>query len=247
MKITVLGSSHGVPSAERYCSCTMIEVEEKIYLIDAGAPVVDLLLRNGKRLEDLRTVFTTHSHSDHINGLIGLTDLCGWYFKNAAFDVFVTGARIAPAISAYIKSTGGAGIADDRIRYRVASEGEVYNDGNVRVAYIPTKHCLPWESYAVLFESEGKRLLFTGDLSINLREDDFPKVAEEISTELIMCEMAHFKYEHLEKYMGRLKTKHLCFNHVYPIGKLDTIKAISDKGMYSYKITAAADGDVINI
>ena len=26
MKITFLGSSHGVPSAERYCSCTMIEV-----------------------------------------------------------------------------------------------------------------------------------------------------------------------------------------------------------------------------
>ena len=247
MKITVLGSSHGVPSAERYCSCTMIGVGEKIYLIDAGAPVADLLIRYGKRPEALQAVFTTHSHSDHINGLVGLTDLCGWYFKNAAFDVFVTNDSVAPAISEYIKSTGGAGIADDRIRYRVAFEGEVYDDGNVRVTYIPTKHCLPLKSYAILFEAEGKRVLFTGDLSIKLMDDDFPKLAEEIPTELIMCEMAHFKYEHLEKYMGGLKTKHLCFNHVYPMVKLDTIKAISEEGIYAYKISAASDGDVIDI
>ena len=45
MKITFLGTSHGVPAADRYCSSAMIEVNGSVYLIDAGAPVIDLLIR----------------------------------------------------------------------------------------------------------------------------------------------------------------------------------------------------------
>ena len=39
MKITFLGTSHGVPAADRYCSCTMLEVNGAHYFIDAGAPL----------------------------------------------------------------------------------------------------------------------------------------------------------------------------------------------------------------
>ena len=41
MNITFLGTSHGVPSAERYCSCTMIEVGGATYFIDCGAPLTE--------------------------------------------------------------------------------------------------------------------------------------------------------------------------------------------------------------
>ena len=38
MKITFVGTSHGVPAAYRFCSCYMIESSGSIYMVDAGAP-----------------------------------------------------------------------------------------------------------------------------------------------------------------------------------------------------------------
>ena len=64
MKITLLGTSHGVPAADRYCSCTLIEAGHAAYLIDAGAPAIDLLLRRGVDLTAIRALFTTHLHGD---------------------------------------------------------------------------------------------------------------------------------------------------------------------------------------
>lgn len=34
MKITFIGSSHGVPEPHRKCSCIMIEIGEQVYFID---------------------------------------------------------------------------------------------------------------------------------------------------------------------------------------------------------------------
>ena len=62
MKITFLGTSHGVPAADRYCSSTMIDVNGCLYFIDAGAPLIDLLLRRGADLNQVKAVFTTHLH-----------------------------------------------------------------------------------------------------------------------------------------------------------------------------------------
>ena len=78
MKITFLGTSHGVPARDRFCSCVMLESNGAIYLIDAGAPAVELMLQNGKKIADFRALFTSHTHMDHTVGLRrGFRELCG--------------------------------------------------------------------------------------------------------------------------------------------------------------------------
>ena len=64
MRITFLGTSHGIPEKDRFCSCTMIEVGENLYFIDAGAPIVDLIIRSGRKVEAAKALFTTHCHSE---------------------------------------------------------------------------------------------------------------------------------------------------------------------------------------
>ena len=54
MKITFLGTSHGVPAKDRFCSGYMIEAGDATYLVDAGAPVADLVLRHGKQITVLK-------------------------------------------------------------------------------------------------------------------------------------------------------------------------------------------------
>lgn len=242
MKITFLGSSHGVPSAERFCSCAMIEVGTSIYLIDAGVPVVDLLLRHGKNVCDLKAVFTTHRHSDHTNGLLALVDLCTWYYKTSSFDIFITDKVLEDTFCACVEAMDTA-VDRDRIHYFVAQSGVVYDNGEIKVTYIPTRHCEPTPSYAVLVEAEGKRVLFTGDLSRRLEKGDFPTVATETHTDLVVCELAHFTLEQAEPYMRELKTERLCFNHVNPRNSFEMIDSVAKSGEYPYEITYAADGD----
>ena len=75
MKITFLGSSHGVPEANRKCSCIMIEVGENIYFVDMGTPSIDELRKRGKSVDAVKGVFITHMHGDHTDGLIQFVDL----------------------------------------------------------------------------------------------------------------------------------------------------------------------------
>ena len=72
MKITFLGTSAGIPDPDRHCSSTMIEVGERVYIVDAGAPMVDCLRTQGllmerENAERIAAVFATHSHSDHFS------------------------------------------------------------------------------------------------------------------------------------------------------------------------------------
>ena len=90
MKITFIGTSHGVPTGERFCTCMMLESNGALYFIDAGAPVIDFLLRKNKSVNDLRAVFTTHVHSDHTVGIVHLADLMNWYYKKSSAEFFVT-------------------------------------------------------------------------------------------------------------------------------------------------------------
>ena len=90
MKITFLGTSHGVPGADRYCSSALVECGDNAYLIDGGAPVADLLIRYGVPYEKLKAVFTTHIHSDHTIGLLHLMSLSSWKFKESSYDLYLT-------------------------------------------------------------------------------------------------------------------------------------------------------------
>ena len=137
--------------------------------------------------------------------------------------------------------------ATERIDMRVANEGLAYEDENVKVTYIPTKHIEPRPSYAILFEAEGKKLLFTGDMSQWLAKNDFPVYPMENETDLVVCEMAHFTPEQVQPYVERLKTKHLCFNHVYPLDKFDAIRSMDESGKYGFSVTIACDNGVIEI
>ena len=86
MKITFVGTSHGVPSAERNCTCIMLESNGSIYFIDAGAPIVEHMLKSGKEISKLRAVFTSHEHGDHTVGIIHIADLMTWYYKACSAD-----------------------------------------------------------------------------------------------------------------------------------------------------------------
>ncbi len=242
MKITFIGTSHGVPAADRFCSCYMVEAGGKIYLVDAGAPAVDMILRYGGDVNDLAALFTTHVHSDHTSGMIHLLSLMNWYYKNSSGDFFITEQNHIDSTIRWIETSGDGGFDRNRLRLKVPAAGVVFEDENVRVEYIPTKH-IP-NSYAILISSGEKKVLFGGDFSHWLAKDDVPAVIQE-EIDLFVCEMAHFTAEQISPYLAKCRAKTVAFTHVYPIDKYNDIEGM--KGKYPFKIITPRDGDKIEI
>lgn len=247
MKITFLGTSHGVPAPDRYCSCTLIEVRQARYLIDAGAPAIDLLVRRGVDLASIRALFTTHLHGDHVNGVLALSDLFTWHYKETDIDIYLTEQRGIDAFRAVLAATLNDQLCDERVRFRLMTPDTVYEDENIRVTPIPTQHLAAEgrPAYSYLVEADGKKALFSGDLSHSLVRADFPSYALENEVDLMVCEMAHFSAAQVAPYLARCKAKDLRFNHVYPLDKLDAIRAMGDR--YGYPIRDVSDGDVIEL
>ena len=237
MKITFVGTSHGVPEKNRYCTCIMLESGGAIYFIDAGAPIVDFLVNNGKSVNDLRAVFTTHVHSDHTIGVLHLVNLMNWYYKRSSADIFITEQEHIDATVRWTYTAGDGSMDEERIRFRVPQAGCVYSDENIKVEYIPVAHMK--NSYAILVTEGDKRVLFGGDLSHGLKKRDVPSViTEEIDG--FVCELAHFTIDELTPYLEECRAKRLFFIHAKPARYADIDGIL---GRYSFEVLTPNDGD----
>lgn len=74
-KIIMLGTGNGM-ALDLYNTCFAIQNEQGVFLIDTGGSVeiIKRLEQSGIKLEEIRNIFISHSHTDHILGLI-------WMFK----------------------------------------------------------------------------------------------------------------------------------------------------------------------
>ncbi len=243
MRIKFLGTSHGYASAERYCSCTMIETGGSIYYIDAGAPVYPLTLRDGRSMKDVRALFNTHFHRDHIAGAAELLESIDWFERECRIQVLLPEENGKQGLLGFLSALKGAPFENERITISVYSSGRIYSDENITVTAFPTKHIAYQNrpSYAFLLEAEGRRVLFTGDMSVRLEGDDFPAAAWEAENDLIVCEMAHFTAEQALPYLKKCRTAQLAFVHVYPLEKYEQIARLP----LSCSVLCPADGDEI--
>ena len=117
----------------------------------------------------------------------------------------------------------------------------MYDDGVLSVTAYRTKHCRT--SYSYLIEAEGKRVLFTGDLSPN-PADDFPFDAAHYC-EVIICECAHFDASVLEGVFARCDTKAVVMNHYSPI-RIEGLYRLKNK-LSPLPFTLATDNYEIEI
>lgn len=244
MKLTLLGTSHGVPADNRYTSCYMLEVGENIYIFDAGAPVMDLLLRRGKDLTKVKALFNTHFHGDHIFGAIPMISLFNWYFKETDIDIYLPDEKSKNAVIGFIGATDSTPIGE-RVRLHSYESGVMFDDGVIKVTAVPTEHFHDMEkkSNAFLIEADGKSVLYTGDMSQHLAHDDFPKIAYDRYIDIILSECAHFAPEKLAESMEKVDTDLFIVSHIWPLDKIEKFESMADK--FDFELLIAEDDDEI--
>jgi ribonuclease BN (tRNA processing enzyme) len=211
MRIVFFGSSHGVPEPNRRCSSTMIECGESRYFIDMGTQSMEQLITRRIPIETVKSVFITHMHGDHTDGLISFIDLCNWKFKNVhpKFYLPTDTEKAKAAINSWLTCNGLSMREFDFIQ---VNEGLLYDDGIIRITAFRTLHIN--ESYAYLVEAEGKRVFFSGDMCHKGPAEDFPISIFDDTIDLAICESAHFDAtDFLPIFKGRENLKKVCFNH----------------------------------
>jgi ribonuclease Z len=251
MKITFLGTSHGYPEKNRMCSSAMIETGGAIYLIDAGGHVAKRIIDIDRNPENIRAVFVTHTHSDHVTGLMDLAGVVSnpKIYPKSEIDYYLPEENAYRVVKHYFETIRGP-LREEINRFHIYTESFVYKDENIKVTPFKTGHLKKQNrpAFGFIVECEGKTVCFSGDLSYKLEYNDFPKIALEKSIDLLVCEMAHFDFEILRPHIEKCRTKRLYFNHIkFPNERIPLLEEENKSGRFPFSIYAPSDGDFIEL
>ena len=207
MKITFIGTSDGYPEADRYCSCTVVTVNGKHYVIDAGVSLYSALLHSGLQPRDTAAIFITHMHGDHASGLVEFVDLMAWGNRDKLnTDIFVPTVRGKTALLSLAYAMDEA----REVEINVYKEGKVFEDENVCVTAYRTGHGAA--TFGFLVEAEGRSVYFTGDMRGDII--DMPEFVYNETTDLIICESAHNRLHLIADKLNAMQTDKIIINHV---------------------------------
>ena len=217
MKFITLGTAHGDPTPIRFNTSSLLDCAQGRVLIDAGTPVLALLIRQGIDPNSVHEVVITHMHEDHFGGL---PDLMKFAAKRRApgsrpLRIHLPEAAAVEPIRNFVQAAHRP-VPEEFVTFAVLTAGSRTVADGVKVTAFPTRHFgnekLDYPSYALALEAEGKRLVVTGDLRSDF--SDFPKEAFGGGADLGCCELTHYDLAAALPILAQAPVKKMVFHHI---------------------------------
>jgi ribonuclease BN (tRNA processing enzyme) len=202
--VVTLGTAGGpLPRKDRAQPSNLLSVGGTLYLIDAGDGVTQRIVQAGYDFGQIRKVFITHAHGDHMSGLAPLL-LARWEFQpRDPVDVYGSGAvELVKGTIAYltpnadIRSVQGKRTPlGQTFHGHDVAPGVVYQDDKVKVTAVENTHFhFPpgsrpdgkYASYSYRFETPDRVIVFAGDTGPSDALTDLAKGADVLVTEVTM-------------------------------------------------------------
>ncbi len=95
-KLVILGSSSGLPQANRASSGYLLKTGKNLSLIDCGGGVTSSFLRRGFDPLDIDRIFISHTHPDHVTELPFVLQLIHLTQRTEPLDVYLPSDFVAP-------------------------------------------------------------------------------------------------------------------------------------------------------
>ena len=90
MNITFLGTSSGVPSLTRNVSSIALKLSQssEVWLFDCGEGTQHQIMKSNIKSSQIKKIFITHMHGDHIYGLPGLLATLGLSGSSKGIEIY---------------------------------------------------------------------------------------------------------------------------------------------------------------
>jgi len=178
MELILLGTGYPYPSAERAGPSCAVIVGDSVFIVDAGRGAVMRLAATDISWSSIKSVFITHLHSDHIDGLPDLFHSTWQFGSGMPFELYGPEGikNVADGILKFYDADihirrdlteklppEGAEITAHKIR-----EGIVYNlPGEVRITAFVVNHHPVEPAYGYRFDAGSSSIVITGDMRPN--------------------------------------------------------------------------------
>jgi ribonuclease BN (tRNA processing enzyme) len=173
-RLVLLGTAGGpTPKAQSSAPAQAIVADDRIYLVDCGDGVARQLALARLSIRQLRAVFLTHLHSDHMAGY-GPLFLLGWTAGlSAPVDAYgpppltEMTARLLEAyrydVDLRMADEGRPPLGPLVRPHEIVEGGEIFRDDRVRVTAALNEHPPIRHSFAYRFDAPDRSIVISGD------------------------------------------------------------------------------------
>ena len=169
MKLTMLGTGNALVT-ECYNTCFILSNNGKNFLVDAGGgnQILHQLKHAGFELSDIHDIFITHSHIDHILGIIWVIRISAQMMNRGFFDGDINiyshdeVINLAAELVRKLLLPYQADFLGKRIHLHIVNDGETRNIINHDVKFFDI-HSARTKQFGFVMNYDGKKLTCCGD------------------------------------------------------------------------------------
>ena len=153
MQVTFLGTSSGVPTRGRNVSAVALRLPQRseLWLFDCGEGTQHQFLRSELRVSQLRRIFITHMHGDHVFGLPGLLASLGLAGTCNGIDLYGP-EPLRDYLEGVLRTSStriGYPLRSHRVKDAAASGAVLLDDDDITVRCTKLIHRVPAYAYRV--------------------------------------------------------------------------------------------------
>lgn len=175
-KLTVLGCSSATPTLERHSSAQVLNVNERLFLIDCGEGAQIQMRRFRLKFQRIDHIFISHLHGDHYLGLMGLLFTFHLLGRNKELHLYAD-SDLKEILDMQLE------ISQTTLVYTLifhplncSISEKIYEDEQVSVHTIPMEHRIPTAGF--LFREKPKDRKIKKEIlgKMNIPVDAFEKI-----------------------------------------------------------------------
>ncbi len=158
MRVTLLGTSNAVPTAERVHTSVLVETAKNLLLFDCGSGVLHRVAESGCDTSELDAVLFTHHHLDHDSDFLSLLK-ANWLKGRREMKVYGpygTADWFSRIMEAYPYLRGKF-----EVDVKELKDGDSAKINGDRIIFAQSAHVVSGLIYK--FTSKGKSIIYSGD------------------------------------------------------------------------------------
>jgi len=172
-EVTILGSSSATPIFNRNPSAQVLNINERLYLVDCGEGTQQQMLRFDVKPSRIDHIFISHLHGDHYLGLVGLLSSMHLNGRAKPLKIFAP-QPLQEIIDVQLK------YSDTRLQYEIEyyhtnplAKEVVLDNQDIVVETIPLDHRIPCTGFIFRQKKRLRKLIKEKLEALNIPVEQF--------------------------------------------------------------------------